>query len=324
MTVFPPAFDYHRATDVEGAVDLLVHYRDRDPRLLAGGHSLVPDLKAGRDDPGVVVDLAGIDDLRGVEAGVGRDGDGDGVTIGATTTYADALDSDLLAERAPGFAEAVAAVGDRQIRNRGTVGGNLAACEVGADLPPAALAADATLRVRGPDGERAVAVDEFFDGSDTALEPTELLTAVHLPGSDDGRQSGSTYVKKTHPARGYAMVGVAVRVAVEGRRVASARVAVTGVTGGPVRLGTVEDAVRGEPARDVAVEAVAARAGTGLDSTRLHGDAHGSGEFRVRVLPTYVERALERAVDRAVSRPADHGSPAGNDGAGGPPGGDDA
>lgn len=311
MTVFPPAFDYHRATDVEGAVDLLVHYRDRDPRLLAGGHSLVPDLKAGRDDPGVVVDLAGLDDLRGVEAGENLDGDGadiggdgDGVTIGATTTYADALASAVLHERAPGFAEAVAAVGDRQIRNRGTVGGNLAACEVGADLPPAALAADATLRVRGPDGERTVPVDEFFDGSDTALGPTELLTAVHLPGADEGSRIGGAYVKKTHPARGYAMVGVATRVAVEGRRVASARVAVTGVTDGPVRLGTVEDAVRGEPARDVAVEAVAARAGTGLDSTRLHGDAHASGEFRVRVLPTYVERALERAVDRAVSDPS--------------------
>lgn len=304
--MFPPAFDYHRAGSIDEALDLLAGAADRDPRLLAGGHSLLPRMKRGEDDPGVVVDLGGVDDLRGVTV---TDSPDDGarpeIEIGALTTYADALESPL-GEHRPGFAEAVAAVGDPQIRNRGTVGGNLAAADHGADLPPAALAADVTLVVRNRDGAREIPATDFFLGDgETALDQGDLLTAVRLPGSGAGVQSahaatGSAYVKRTHPATGYAMVGVAVAVAVDAGEVAEARVAVTGVFDRPRHLPTVEDAVVGEPARDPALATVADRAGAGVDEETLRGDAHASGAFRASVLPTYVERALSTAIDRAT------------------------
>lgn len=290
--MIPGEFDYYRASTVAEALDLLRAQADRNPQLLAGGHGLLPSMKTGEASPEVLVDVSGVDALGGIEA------DAEGVTVGALVTHADLAASERLREHARVLAEAAANVADRQVRNRGTMGGNLAEADPAADLPAAALAADATIRARGPDGERAIHAKDFFVGrEETVLADDELITAIFVP---HGEGAGA-YAKKTHPATGYAMVGVAAVVAVEDGDVTDARVAANGVLDRAVRLRAVEDALFGVPADDSGVVGDAAeRAGDDLDPDRLVGDVHASGEFRAHLLETYAERAIGTALERAT------------------------
>lgn len=296
--MIPAECDYYRAGSVGEALDLLETHADRDPELIAGGHGLVPSMKVGESSPDVLVDIDGIEDLRTIER------DDEGVTVGALTRHAAVADSEVLRERALVLAKAAENVGDVQIRNRGTIGGNLAEADPSADLPAAVLAADATLEVRGRDGERTIDAEDFFrGGGETALDRDEIVTRVRIPGPRDSRtdQTAGAYVKKTHPASGYAMVGVAADVAVEDGEIADARVATTGVADRPTRLRGVKDALVGLSASDeAAVETATDDAPADLDSDRLRGDAHASGEFRAQLLSTYARQAVGTALDRAI------------------------
>lgn len=288
--MFPGRFDYVRAESVGEALDLLAEHGDRDAQLLAGGHSLVPEMKADEADPDVVIDL----DVPALEGLSVRD---DSTVIGALTTYSELAASDALRERAPVVAEAAGEVADVQIRNAGTIGGNLVRAHPGADLPPAALAADATVLLRGPDGEREVSTAEFFRGDgETAVGEREVVTGVRVPHAGD---AGGAYAKKTHPATGYALVGVAAVVRAEDGQIADARVAGGGAVDRAVRLPSVEDALVGEPADASAAAPAAERAGDDLNRSRLRSDHHASGEFRTHLLASYAERALATAIDRA-------------------------
>jgi carbon-monoxide dehydrogenase medium subunit len=308
--MIPAECDYYRADSVGEALDLLEAHADRDPELIAGGHGLVPDMKIGEASPGVLVDIDGVEGegLRSIEA------DAEGLTVGALARHADVAESPILRENALVLAETAENVGDVQIRNRGTLGGNLAEADPAADLPAAVLAADATLELASRDGERTVPAGEFFHGNgETALESDEIITHVRVPRgpgteadcrAEAGRKSGA-YAKKTHPASGYAMVGVAARVAVEGGVVSDARVAATGVADRATRLATVEERLAGQRADDeasieTAAETAAESASEDLDSERLVGDAYASGEFRAQLLSAYARRALETALDRAT------------------------
>ncbi|WP_137287608.1 FAD binding domain-containing protein [Halorussus salinisoli] len=322
--MFPPEFDYYRATSVEEALELLETHADVDSALLAGGHGLLPDAKTGEAAPEVAIDIAGIDALRGVEKAESFDsakaGDSDDsgqavspVAIGALTTHVTVSESDAVAAVAPVLAEAAGEVGDVQVRNRGTIGGNLAEADPAADLPAAMIAADATLVVRGRDGEREVPADQFFqDAGGTDLGDRELLTDIRVPGTeaDDGDAvpaAGGAYAKKTHPATGYALVGVAASLRIADRTVTDARLAASGVADGPVRLTAVEESlaaedvlVGGDPDRD-ALAAAAERAGETLDPAEVRSDVAASGEFRLHLLESYAERALSTALDRVQS-----------------------
>lgn len=303
----PAQFDYYRATDVEDALDLLETHADRDPELLAGGHGLLPSMKAGEASPEVVVDVGGLDDLRSIEREDGA------IDVGALVTHADLAANDECRSHAPVLAEAAENVGDVQIRNRGTIGGNLAEADPTADPPAAILAADATIRLRGREGDRTVPAAEFFRGSEeTALRDDELVASVRVP-----RRGGEgAYVKKTHPATGYAMVGVAANVATDGGTVAESRVAANGVTNRPVRLASVENALAGAPLESEAIAAAAERATDDLDPQRTIGDDYASAEFRARLLVAYTERALEAALDRIDGNAVDGNAVEGSGGAG--------
>lgn len=293
--MFPPSFDYHRPGDVTEALDLLADLKDA--AVVAGGHGLVPDMKAGTASPGALVDVSDLD-LAGVAV------DGETVRVGALATHADLAASERLREAAPVLAEAAGSVGDRQIRNRGTVGGNVAEAHPAADPPAAVLAADATVHARGPDGERAVPADDFFRGDGaTALADDELVTEFAL----DSRPGA--YERRTHPATGYATVGVAATVTVADGTVSEPRVAATGAADRPVRLTAVEEALVGVVLDDAdgdglasgeTAERAAANAGESLDSDRFRSDAHASGSLRASLLPTYAEQAVARALDRAA------------------------
>lgn len=325
--MIPARFDYHRAGTVDEALSIL---EDReDARPVAGGQSLVPAMKAGRATPGAVVDVGGIDTLAGIaleadveDSGVvvdddGSDAGGDDdpnrtparrLSIGATTTYSDLLESGTVADHAPVLHEAVRQLGDLQVRNRGTLGGNLARAEPGADPPAVLVATGATLVAEAPDGERSIPAREFVSGDgETALRSGELLSRIEIPaipGSGVG-----AYAKRAIPASGYAMVGVAVRLGLECDRVASASVAASGVADRPLGLPVVEDALTGV-SRDALDDGLSDAAGTvSADVTPADAltDAHASGEFRVHLLSEYVERAVRSALESGPLAAGDGG-----------------
>lgn len=289
--MFPAQFDYYKASSVSEALDLMEEHADEETEILAGGHSLLPTMKSGLASPDALIDISGIDAISGIET------DGDTTTIGATTNYVDVIDSSDLAENVSVFPSAVEQVGDVQVRNRGTIGGNLAHADPASDLPAAALAADATIVVEGRDGEREIPVDDFFLGMyATDVAEDELLTGVRLPNAPD---VGGAYAKKPSPSSGYAMVGVAAALEVDGDEVTSARIAANGVMDHGVRLEPVEDALVGESADEDAIAEAADHAGDDLDEMLMMDDVQASADFRAHLLTVYTKRAIGTAVERA-------------------------
>ena len=288
--MYPDEFDYYGADSVGEALDLLDEYSGAETELLAGGHSLLPAMKTGLSSPDVLIDISGIDAMHGIET------DGDTLSIGPMTRYSDLVESDAVAEHAPALADAVQQVGDVQVRNRGTIGGNLAHADPAADLPGAALASDATLMVEGADGERSIPADDFFFGMYTTdVGSDELLTRVEVPSADGGV---GAYAKKPSPSSGYAMVGVAALLDTDDGTVESVRVGANGVMDHGVRLGPVEDALAGGSLDADAIATAAGRAGDDLDEDMMMNDLQASNEFRAQLLEVYTERALTAAMDQ--------------------------
>ncbi|MDI3316590.1 MAG: xanthine dehydrogenase family protein subunit M [Bacillota bacterium] len=288
--MIPAAFDYARASSLDEALRLLQE-AGPDAKLLAGGHSLLPMMKLRLAEPPVLVDIGGIAELRGIRL------EGDELVIGALTTHAEVAGSVQVAEAFPLLAQAAGAIGDLQVRNRGSVGGNLAHADPSSDLPAVVLALEARLVLRSPSGERAVPAREFFLGPfTTALEPGEILTEVRFPLL--GGRTGTAYVKHPHPASGYAVVGVAavVRLAADGS-VEQARIGVTGVALSAFRAEAVEAALHGrKPDPSVLREAVS----HATDGVEVNGDLYASGEFRAHLCRHHMTEALQKAAAAAA------------------------
>jgi len=294
--MYPDEFDYYEADSVAEAIELLEEHAMAETELLAGGHSLLPAMKTGLSSPEVLIDIGDVPELQGVSV------EDDTLKIGAMTRYSDLIDAEAAHEYAPALTGAVEQVGDRQVRNRGTMGGNLAHADPASDLPGAALATDVTLVTEGPDGERRVPADEFFFGMyATDLGPSEILTGLEVPAEDDAI---GAYAKKPSPSSGYAMVGVAASLTVEDGTVSSARIGANGVMDHGVRLDPVEEVLTGEPLDDDTIEAAAGRATDDLDEAMMMDDLQASGEFRAQLLEVYTERALQAARDEVAAPPA--------------------
>lgn len=287
--MFPDEFEYVAADSVEDAFTIFEEYSDADVEVLAGGHSLIPTMKTGLSSPDVLVDIGDIPALNGITETP------DVVEIGAATTYADLLDDGVLETVAPAFHEAVAAVGDIQVRNRGTVGGNLAHADPAADLPGAAIAVDAEFEIRGTDTARVVGVDEMFQGMYmTAVGADELLTTVRIPKHETS--VGGTYTKKASPSSGYAMVGVAVSLGIEDDTVVDAGIGANGVMDHGIRLSPVETALEDTQVEAIEPNAIGALATQDLDEAMMMDDLQASGEFRGALLETYTERTIESVI----------------------------
>ena len=291
--MFPDQFDYYEATSVSEALDLMSEHSGEETELLAGGHSLLPAMKSGLSSPDVLIDIGSVEEMHGVSV------EGNTLSIGAMTRYDDFLGSDEAREHAPALTAAVEQVGDTQVRNRGTVGGNLAHADPASDLPAAALVSEATLVARGPDGEREIPVDDYFFGMyATALGPDELLTRVEIPSAGD---AVGAYAKKPSPSSGYAMTGVAALVDADGDSVESIRVGANGVMDRGVRLEGVEDALTGATLDADTIEAAAERATDGLDTDLFMSDLQATATFREQLLRVYTKRALTDVSERAAS-----------------------
>lgn len=289
--MFPAQFDYYRPESVEEALSVLTEHADQEVEVLSGGHSLLPTMKSGLASPDALVDIGGIDALRGIDVGE------EAVTYGALTTYATIAASDDAWEHTPTLAEAAHEVGDIQVRNRGTIGGNVAHSDPASDLPAAVLASDATITAQGPDGEREIAADDLFVGMfATSLAADELLTRISVPRIGDGV---GAYVKKPSPSSGYAMVGVAVVLEVEGDSISSARVAANGAFDHATRLEAVEEALSGAALEESVATDAASHATDGVDTFMFMSDLQASSEFRAQLLEVYTQRALAKAIDRA-------------------------
>lgn len=288
----PAAFTYHKVGSLDEAIGLLDAHGE-DAKVLAGGHSLLPIMKLRLVEPDHLVDIDGVGELRGIDLA------GDVLRIGALTTHRQLERDPLVGQHVPLLAETAAQVGDRQVRNRGTIGGALAHADAAADYPAAILALDATVVARGPAGERRIAAGDFFvDLLTTALAADEILTAIEVPVMTAG--SGGSYQKLANQASGYALVGVAAMVMVDGTgRCVEARIGVTGALAAARRASETENLLRGKAADGAAIVAAAARAGEGLD---LLDDLHASAEYRQRVLVGLTRRALTSAVERANRR----------------------
>jgi carbon-monoxide dehydrogenase medium subunit len=288
--MFPRAFEYQVPSSIAETLELLAADPE-ETKVLAGGHSLLPMMKLRLAAPRRLLDLRR---LRG-ELAYARAANG-GVAIGALTTYHALLTAPDVAARCPLLVEAADQVGDRQVRNRGTIGGSLAHGDPAADMPAVMLALDAQIEAQGPQGSRRIAATDFFQGLyTTALASTELLTAIHIPALPD--RAGAAYAKFRNPASGYAVVGVAALVALDpAGKIAAARVGITGVSDHAYRATAVEQALVGAEPTAEALAAAAAHAADGIDPLE---DLFASADFRRHLTRVQTERALREAVARA-------------------------
>jgi carbon-monoxide dehydrogenase medium subunit len=282
--MIPGKFDYVRPDTVDDAVRALADAGD-EAKVIAGGQSLLPLLRLRLAYPEVLVDVGGIDELRGVWDS------GDSLVIGARTTHYQLVHDPLVAEHAGLLAEATGTVADPAVRHRGTLGGALAHADPAGDLPAVILALDSTLIVRGPGGEREIAAPDFFvDYLTSSLEPDEILTAVRIPKLGPGW--GYRYEKFHRTAQSWATVGVAALVRRDNGHVAEARIGLTNMGTVPVRATAAEQAARGVEASRAALNEAAAQAGEG---TEPPGDLHGAPDYRRHLARVLTGRALAAA-----------------------------
>ena len=284
-------FAYHSPTSLQEVVTLLQSSDGSDVKVLAGGQSLLPLIKLRLAEPATLVDVGKVAELRGVADA------GNGVVLGATTTYFEAIDSPVVQQRCPLIIQAVNQVGDPQVRARGTIGGSLAHADPAGDLPAVALALDAEMRAVGPGGQRSIPAADFFtDMLTTALSPNEVLTSVKFLATDTPR-TGTAYLKHSHPASGYAVVGIAavVRLNDDGT-CAEARIGVTGAGTHATRARAVEQALAGKPLDASTIASASASAADGLE---LMSDTYASDEYRAHLTRVLTRRALAEAAAAA-------------------------
>jgi carbon-monoxide dehydrogenase medium subunit len=289
MFMIPSAFDYMRPTSLAEATRLLASHAD-DAKILAGGHSLVPMMKLRLAAPKILIDIGRLSELSGIREENGT------IVIGACTTHYALETSALLRQRCPLLAETAAAIGDVQVRNRGTIGGSIAHADPAADWPAAVLALDAEMTLVHRAGTRTVkAADFFVDLLTTAMASNEILTEIRVPAN--ASRTGSAYLKVLQPASGFALTGVAAQVTL-GTNNALQRVAVgiTGVSNTPFRASVTESALQGQAATPEALTQAAARAVEGIEA---QGDIHASAEYRLHLARVYTKRALQTAITRA-------------------------
>ena len=261
-------FKYQLAKSVAEAAAAIS--KNADAKLLAGGQSLVAALKLRLSRPSDLIDLGSIAELRGIKV------EGNAVTIGAMTRHAEVAASPEVKKAIPALAGLVASIGDRQVRNMGTLGGSVAHNDPSADYPAAVLGLGATVNTN----KRKIAADQFFRGMyETALEAGEIITSVTFPCP-----KRAAYMKFKNPASRYAIVGVFVADTASG-----ARVAVTGAAPAVFRVAEMEKAL----ASKFAPESLAS---IKVSEKGLNSDLHAKADFRAHLVSVMARRAVEAAL----------------------------
>jgi aerobic carbon-monoxide dehydrogenase medium subunit len=285
--MIPGSFSYHRPATVADAVKLLSDLGD-EARPLAGGHSLVPMMKLRLATPGHLVDLHAVAGLKGIL----RDGS---IVIGAMTTQHELLASDEIGKSLPILHEAALLIADPQVRYRGTIGGNVANGDPGNDMPALMITLGASYRLEGPSGAREVLAADFYQGAYfTALEPSEILTAISIPAPSAGH--GYAYEKLKRKVGDYATAAAAVVLTMSGGKVASCAIGLTNLHETPLLATDAAKAVIGTSLDPASLKKAAAAAVAIMSPA---ADARGPVEYRKHVGGIMVTRALQRAAARA-------------------------
>ena len=290
--MYPAEFEYRKASSIADAVRLLSE--NPDAKLLAGGHSLIPLMRFRLARPEVVIDIGGIDGLRGIRVSDGT------INIGALTTHAEIANSADVQQANGLLAEAAGGIGDPAVRNRGTIGGNLAHADPASDWATVLTALGATVSVQGPTGSRTIAAADFVeDAFATALADNELITTVSVPVLAANQRA--EYAKMAHPASFYAVVGGAVVVTMDGDRCTAASVAVGGLTPRPVKAAAVEQALSGTTLTMASITDATSRLSEDISAAGVDviGDVFASADFRSQVAPVEVKHALLHAIGLA-------------------------
>jgi carbon-monoxide dehydrogenase medium subunit len=280
----PAPFDYVRPTSVSEAIEALAEGGSA-ARVLAGGQSLIPAMNFRLAQPSMLVDLAGLQDLRGIRL------DGDRLRIGAMTRQRDVELSAEVREHAPLLAGVMPWVAHPQIRNRGTIGGSLPHADPAAELPAVMLALEAMLTAQGPSGTRRIAATEFYTGLfETSLEPDELLIEVDVPVRTSTSRWAFEEVSRRHGD--FALAGVAISLSKnEQGSVSDVRIALLSVADGPVLSEAGANLLVNESLDDARIDAVADATALALDPP---GDIHASADFRRHLARVLTRRALHR------------------------------
>ncbi|MDO8251922.1 MAG: xanthine dehydrogenase family protein subunit M [Rhodoferax sp.] len=285
--MIPPSFAYHAPRSIGEALTLLTDLGD-DAKLLAGGHSLLPMMKLRFAQPGTLIDINRIPELRGIRE------EGGLIRIGAMSSESDLIASTLLQERLPLLPEAALLIADPQVRNRGTIGGDIAHGDPGNDHPAIAMALDATFVLQGPKGERQVKAVDFFHGTYmTALAENEILTAILVAPFQAG--TGYAYQKLKRKTGDWATAGAAVVLRMASGVVTQISIGLTNVAPTALRARAAEAALMGKPLDEatlaLAVQAVRAACEPAED---LRGDI----EYKTAMAGEMVKRALRAAAAR--------------------------
>jgi aerobic carbon-monoxide dehydrogenase medium subunit len=287
--MIPGPFSYHRPATVADAIKLLSTLGD-DARPLAGGHSLVPMMKLRLAAPEHLIDLHGIDGLKGIRR------DGANIVIGAMTTQHELLASKDIAQSLPILQETALLIADPQVRYRGTIGGNVANGDPGNDMPALMMTLRATYRLEGMSGTRDVAAAEFYQGAYfTSLEPGELVTSISVPVPACGH--GYAYEKLKRKVGDYATAAAAVILTRVNGKVATCAIGLTNLSETPLSADDAASAVIGT-ALDGATLKKAAAAAVAIMAPAA--DARGPVEYRKHVGGIMVMRALQRAFAKAI------------------------
>ena len=285
--MIPPAFDYHAPRTVGEAISLLGSL-GQDAKLLAGGHSLLPMMKLRFAQPAHLIDINRIPELRGICE------DGADIVIGAMTVENDLIASRLLQSKVPLLADAPKQIADPQVRNRGTIGGDIAHGDPGNDHPAISLALDASFELQGPGGKRTVKAADFFLGTYmTALADDEILVSIRVPAFAPG--TGWSYEKLKRKTGDWATAGAAVVMRLTGGTVSHVRIALTNVAPTAIRATAAEAELLGKPLSDATIAAASLAAQAVADPAE---DLRGDIAYKTAMAGQMVKRAIKAAAAR--------------------------
>lgn len=283
--MIPGAFEYYAPRSVNEAVQILTAHRD-DVKILSGGQSLMPLLKMRLSKPAYIVDIGRIPGLDTIAE------EGGHLILGGLLTYAQIETSELLKKYCPLLPQTATQVADVQIRNRGTIGGSIAHADPAGDMPATIMALDTEIQVTGPNGERWVKSADFFLGLlMSVLEPDEIVTAVKVPITGNDK---TAYLKAAPRSSGFAVVGVAVRLALDSSNICQrAAIGITGITDKAFRAEHVEGLLTGKKLDAKLIDEAVAESTRNIDVIE---DINGSQEYRTHLTHVYVARAIRAAL----------------------------
>ena len=281
--MIPNSFNYHQPSSIEEAIKLLT--TDDDSLILAGGHSLIPMMKQRMAQPRHLIDLQKIENLKGITVTNQR------VSIGAMTTQAELIASDALKQVCPIIQDTSLLIADPQVRNCGTIGGNLASDKPGNDLPAVMIALNAEYKITGKQGDYLIPARKFYKSAfKTALNENEILTSVHFSAPAAGH--GYAFYKQKPKIGDYATTSVAVILTKSDDRCTHASIGITNVSNTSLYVKEASESLIGSTLDDAIISIAVEKA---IAIANPVSDRHGPAEFKKKLIDVMVRRAIEKA-----------------------------